>query len=333
MVTFPRHIILAISLTSGLVIYGTLGFLFIVDLNLIDSIYMTLITITTIGFNEIGQWDSGDRLFVISLMIFSFVLFGFAVSVLPTFIAEYFFVENFLWSKQGKMIKRLSNHVIVCGYGGNAEAVVERLTRHKTPFVIVEQSSEVIADLKKDYPDYLVVKGNATEDETLDQVSLDKAKAVITTLPSDADNLFIVLSVRQKNEHITIISRCSQESSGKKMKLAGANNTIMPDRLGGGYMAMLVATPDVVEFMGQLNTNGINNDILLQQVHVDDRIVGKSIKNIDFRKTTGCNVIGYKDKHGEYIINPDPETILDLGTSLIVLGYREQIQSLESAFV
>lgn len=324
---------LAILLLVGLITYGTLGFMFFVDLSFIDSLYATLITITTTGFGEVGgSWGTTGRLFTMSLILFSVILFGFAVSILPTFIAEYFFVNNFFSSKQKKMLKSLHNHVIICGYGSNAKSAIERLTKHRTPFLIIEHSPKVIEEIRREHADFLVIEGDATEDETLEKVKLDKALAVITTLPSDADNLFIVLSARQKNRSIKIISRSSQEGTIKKMKLAGADNVIMPDKLGGGYMAMLIATPDVVEFMNQLNANSDDSDINLQQVNVDETLVGKSIKEVNLRKLTGCNVVGYKTTKGEYLINPNPNMILENNTSLIVLGTHEQIRTLKSTF-
>ena len=328
----PKHT-LAIFLVAGLILYGTFGYMFVVDLSFIDAVYTTLTTITTVGFGEVGgPWSASARGFAISLILFSFVLFTFAVSVLPTFIAEYVFVKNFFSSKQKKMLKNLHKHVIICGYGSNAKAAVTRLSKHRSPFLIIENDSKVIEEARRENPQLLIIEGDATEEETLEKVKLSQARAIITTLPSDADNLFIVLSVRQMNSHIKIISRSSHESTVRKMKLAGANNVIMPDRLGGGYMAMLVATPDIVEFMNQLNSNPDDNNIHLQQVDVDENLVGKSIKETDLRSLTGCNVIGYKATDGEYVINPSPNMVLENNTSLIVLGTHEQIRSLTNTF-
>ena len=163
---------------------------------------------------------------------------------------------------------------------------------------------------------------------------LERAKSLITALPSDADNLFVVLSARQFNRDFIIISRASNESSYGKLKIAGATNVIMPDKLGGAHMASLVVTPDLVEFVDRLTIAG-DEKANLEEISVNElpqEYVSKTILDLDLRKKTGCSVIGFKTKEGDYIINPNSKTALESDTHLIVLGNKEQILKLRELF-
>ena len=199
-------------------------------------------------------------------------------------------------------------------------------------FVIIERDKEIIERFQEGNLPF--VYGNANEDETLYQAGIEKADTLISALPSDADNLFVVLSARQINKKMNIISRASQETSYNKLKLAGANNVILPDRIGGDHMASLVVVPDLVEFIDNLGIVGERN-INVEEIKVEqlyDVSTIKTIRELDLRRKTGCNVIGFKDEKGEYLVNPEADTKLILGSKIIVLGRPEQIQKLNSEY-
>ncbi|WP_371132975.1 TrkA family potassium uptake protein [Lutibacter sp.] len=176
----------------------------------------------------------------------------------------------------------------------------------------------------------LYVEGDATSDNALNKAQINKANSLISALPSDADNLFVVLSARQMNKDIIIISRASNESSCNKLKIAGANNIIMPDKIGGMHMALLVVTTDLVEFVEKLTIleEGSTN---LEEISVNDlppEFLNKTIRDLDLRRRTGCSVIGFKTAKNEYIINTESEIILTKDFNLIVLGQPNQIKKL-----
>jgi voltage-gated potassium channel len=178
------------------------------------------------------------------------------------------------------------------------------------------------------------VIGNANEDETLMTAGVDRAACFISALPNDADNLFVVLSARQLNRSMNIISRASNESSYDKLKFAGANNVILPDKIGGDHMASLVVVPGLMEFIDNLSIVG-KSDINIEEVAVEKLYnTGKqrTIKDLDLRRNTGCTVIGYKDENGEYIVNPEAELKLAPNSKIIVLGRPEQIEALNSTY-
>jgi voltage-gated potassium channel len=181
----------------------------------------------------------------------------------------------------------------------------------------------------------LVLEGDATHDEILERAGIKKAKALITTLPVDADNLFIVLSARTLNPEITIISRASEDNSDKKLKLAGANNVIMPDRIGGAHMASLVMKPDVMEFVDFITGQGGEN-IRLEEItfeNISSKFQNKTIRELEVRNKSGANIIGFKTAEGEYIINPSADTQIIPDAKLFVLGTTEQIVRLKELFV
>ena len=180
----------------------------------------------------------------------------------------------------------------------------------------------------------MFIDGDATDDESLLKAGVENAQNLITALPSDADNLYVVLSSRQLNQKMTIVSRATNESTQKKLKIAGADNVIMPDKLGGEHMASLVVTPDLVEFVNRISLDG-ENSANLEEIAVEDlpkEYLLKSIRDLDLRQKTGCSVIGFVTGEGDYIINPSSDMILKAKSNLILLGSPDQILKLKELF-
>jgi voltage-gated potassium channel len=294
---------------------------------------MTVITITTVGFGEVQPLDDTSKIFTIFLILNSVVIVGYALTIITEFILSRNNIEELKQKKMQKKIDGLNNHIIICGYGRNGKQAATKLLAHKQPFVIVEKNKDIIEKFEAD--DMPFVFGNANEDEVLLQAGIERASSLISALPNDADNLFVVLSARQMKKDLRIISRASQETSYEKLKLAGANNVILPDRIGGDHMASLVVVPDLIEFIDNLAIVGESN-INIEEVQVEklyDPNTGiKSIIDLDLRHKTGCTVIGFKSGAGEYIVNPEGELKLIPGSKVIVLGRPEQIKKLNTVF-
>jgi voltage-gated potassium channel len=181
---------------------------------------------------------------------------------------------------------------------------------------------------------FLCIQGDCTQDELLLKTGINNARALITTLPIDADNLFVVLTARSINPKLTIISRASDDNSDKKLKIAGANNVIMPDRIGGAHMASLVIKPDVIEFLDHITGQGGPN-INLEEIvfsELPEHLRNHTIKDLEVRNKSGANIIGFKTAHGEYVINPSAETKIIPGAKLFVLGTPEQVGKLREIF-
>ncbi|MEH6535456.1 MAG: potassium channel protein [Psychroserpens sp.] len=329
---FRNKIYTAISLLSLIILIGVAGFKSMANYSWVDSIYMTVITITTVGFKEVHPLDDNGKIFTILLILASVVILGYAIAVITEYILS---KNNFEELKQRKMQKKIDgfkNHIIICGYGRNGKQAAKKLLAYKKPFVVIEKNKVTIDKFQSEMVPF--VFGNANEDEVLFQAGIDRASTLISALPNDADNLFVVLSARQINGKMSIISRASQETSYQKLKLAGANNVILPDRIGGDHMASLVVVPDLIEFIDNLSIVGETN-INIEEIAVDKLYKSseiKTIRDLDLRKKTGCTVIGFKDDQGDYIVNPEADLKLVPNSKVIVLGRPEQIQKLNSLY-
>ncbi len=322
---------MAVTLLLSVLLIGVLGYRFISGYSWIDAVYMTTITVSTVGFNEVGPLDTQDRIFTVFLIISSVFILGYTISV----ISEYMIGRNslqLLKKKQvKKKIKNFSNHIIVCGYGRNGMQAAERLRAYNKPFVIVERNKEIV----EKYEDIeLFIEGDVNDDKILQEAGIERAQFLIVTMPDDAANLFVVLSARQMNKKLFIISRASLVTSQKKLLLAGANKVIMPDKIGGDHMASLVVMPDLITFMDKLSTEG-EHTTNIEEVPIEnfsDKLDCNTLRDLDLRKKTGCTAIGYIAPDGKYIINPEADMELLPKSKVIVLGRPEQIRKLNEMF-
>lgn len=329
---FKTKIYTAIFLLVVILSIGVLGYRFISNYSWIDAVYMTVITLTTVGFGEVIPLDYNSKIFTIFLILASVVIMGYALSIITEYILSKNNFEELKYKKMQKDINSLKNHVVICGYGRNGKQAAIKLLTHKKSFVVIEKDRDLEERLRLDNVPYII--GNANEDEVLMQAGVDRASNFISALPNDADNLFVVLSTRQINKNIHIISRASNESSYDKLKFAGANNVILPDKIGGDHMASLVVVPGLMEFLDNLSIVG-KSSINVEEVAVEklfSKQKVKTIRDLDLRKKTGCTVIGYKDENGEYIVNPEAELELAPHSKIIVLGRPEQIKALNSTY-
>ena len=326
------RIYFAIALVLAVLLVGVVGYRLIADYTWVEALYMTVITMATVGFKEVRPLDSNAQIFTVFLILASVFILGFAISV----ISEYVLSRNSLQLLKKKRVKNkikdLSKHVILCGYGRNGMEAAERLKEYKQPFVIIERDKEIIERYEEEI---LFIEGDANDDQVLKEAGIERAQYLIAALPDDAANLFVVLSARQLNKNLFIISRASLVTSQKKLHLAGADKVIMPDKIGGSHMAALVVMPDLITFMDKLSTEG-EHTTNLEEVPIEDfkdQIDCNSLRDLDLRKKTGCTIIGYIAPDGEYIINPEADLQLQAKSKIIVLGRPEQIDKLNEMFL
>lgn len=322
----------AAILFLGAILLGVLGYTYLFDFSFIDGLYMTIITITTVGFSEVNPLTDGGKLFTIFLILTSISIYGYVVTVVSEFLSNSNLMEELKKNKMLKKINALEGHTIVCGYGRNGRQAAAKLNNFKKSCVVIERSPELLKEIEEE--GFYFIEGDATDDDSLLEAGVENAENLITALPSDADNLYVVLSARQLNAKLNIVSRANNESSQKKLKIAGANNVIMPDKLGGDYMASLVVTPDLVEFVNRISLDG-ESSANLEEISVEDlpeKYLLKSIRELDLRRTTGCSVIGFITGNGEYIINPSSDMILEPKSNLILLGRPDQIAKIKKLF-
>lgn len=299
--------------------------------SVLDALYMTVITVTTIGYKEVEPLSDAGKIFNIILIISSFGTFTYAIAKLTQFLISGEMAAYFKNRKLMQAIQHLHDHVIICGFGRNGQQAAKTFMAHKLPFVVIESNNNNIDQWLHDDASLIYINGDATEDEMLIKAGISKAKALVITLPEDADNVFIVLSARSLNPRLQIISRASQTGSAAKLMKAGANNVIMPDKIGGTHMATLVSKPDVIEFIDYLSGEE-GESINMESVdysRLPPEIRDRSLQVIMAWKKTGVNCIGIKNSDGKFVINPPEDTIIKKGMKVIVLGTRQQINDMQ----
>lgn len=325
-----REIYIALGLLLTVITIGVFGYMIIEKFSFTEAFFMTIITVATVGFREVKSLDTAGMYFTIFLIITSFGIFAYAVSTLTRYVVTGAIGHYYKSRKVRNKIQQLKDHVIICGFGRNGRQAVSELMDHDVPIIVVENSESTMEKILEN-PDLLYVHGDATQDEVLGMCQAEKAKALITTLPIDADNLFVVLTARELNPNMTIISRASNENSYIKLKRAGATNIIQPDRIGGQRMAKLVAQPDVVEFLDYIMLQSAEN-VTLEEVNCNKLhscFEGRSIRELDIRNESGANIIGLKRFDNSFIINPLPEIQLSSLDKIFVLGTPNQVERLK----
>ncbi len=330
---FQNKITGAILLLLLVFLLGIFGFRLMYSYTWIDAIYMTVITITTVGFGELHPMSASEKIFTSFLILSSIFIVGYAIKVISEYILSKSNIGNIRYKKVQEKIDHLHGHIIVCGFGRNGQQAVHKLEAYNQDYVVVEKNEAIVERFYDE--NHLFVQGNANEDETLLRAGIERASTLICALPSDADNLFVVLSARQMNKDLKIISRATEETSYQKLKLAGANNVIMPDRIGGEHMASLVVVPDLVEFLDNLTVSGEEDSINVEQIPFEKVCPSgkeQAIRDLDLRRKTGCSIIGYKTPEGEYIVNPEPSLVLKKDSKLILIGRPNQIESLKQLY-
>jgi voltage-gated potassium channel len=306
---------------------GTAGYVLLEGYTVFEAFYMTVITVSTVGYHEVRPLSTAGRLFNVLLIAASLTTTAYAITMLTRYVVDGEINRYFKNRRMMTAINHLENHVILCGYGRNGKQSAETLLQHKVPFVVIEISGEHIEQDILDGKKLLYIKGDATEDETLIRAGIHKARALISALPEDADNVFIVLTARSVNKDIQIISRASHAGSVPKLKKAGADNVILPDKIGGTHMATLVTKPDVIEFIDYLSGSE-GESIHLEAVGYETlpaHLKDKSLKEIMAWRKTGVNCLGVKSAEGKFVINPPDSITITGGMKVIVLGTREQI--------
>ncbi len=317
--TYFKGLLIPLGLFLLLILVGIIGYVAIEGYSFMEALYMTVITVGTVGFMEVRELSTAGRLFTVFIILVNIGAFTFFVTYVTRYLLDGEFIRQYKRLKMDSAIKQLHNHVIVCGFGRNGTECAHVLHENHIPFVVVEEKNEIPDGLPFEVTYFM--KGDATKDEILLEAGIERARAIIATMPIDADNLFTVLTARQLNQGITIISRASQDSSVNKLRVAGANNVIMPDKIGGAHMATLVMIPDVVELLSLMTTRNTDEFKVAEIMATKSAALG----DIDLWRQTGCTVLGVKN-HNNYSINPAPDYFLNQGERIIIMGSEKQIE-------
>jgi voltage-gated potassium channel len=314
-----------------IIFFGIIGYMVIEKFSFVEALYMTTIAVTTTGFTEVHPLSNLGRLFTTFLLIFSWAAFALIITRITQYIISGEINKYFKTRRMMTNIEKLNRHIIICGFGRNGQQAAHTLKIHNEPFVVIENNDEMLDKILTEHADLLYVRGDSTDDDVLIKAGIHRAKALIITLPIDAENLFVVLSAKALNQKLQIISRASQTTSIEKLKKAGADSVIMPDKIGGAHMATLVSKPDVVEFIDYLSGEegeSINMESVAYE-RLPQEIKDSSLHNIMGWKKTGVNCIGIKTPDGKFVINPPEDILITPGMKVIVLGTRQQIEKMK----
>ena len=321
-----KFLIPAIVIIS-VITYGTVGYMIIEGWNFIDSLFMTVITLTTVGYNEIHEMDQAGRIFSIVLILSGVGAMFYALSVGAKILLEGEIRDILGRKRLNKKIENLKNHYIVCGFGRMGSIICNELMQTKSPFVVIESSSELLASMDADI---LSLQGDATQDSILKQAGIDKAKGLISVLSSDANNLYVVLSARGLNPNLRIVARASEEGAEQKLIRAGADSVVSPYYIGGLRIAHTLIKPAVVDFI-EFATRSENLELQMEEVKVkdDSHILDHRLDDCGIRKDLGVIIVAIKRDSGKMEFNPTSTCVIRQGDTLVVLGETRQLQELE----
>ena len=328
---FLQRLLFPLLYLHIIIVIGIVGYMAIEKYTLLEAVYMTTLGITTVGFHEVRPLSHVGQLFTIALLVSSWVALAFVLARITQFVISGEINQYFKTRKLMQSIDKLSNHVVVCGFGRNGRQAAHTLQVHNVPFVVIEKNEAAFEEYIAEHPEVLFMLGDGTDDDNLRKAGVERAKALISALPDDADNVFIVLSARALNPGIQIISRASNSNTMPKLKKAGADNVILPDKIGGTHMATLVSKPDVIEFIDYLSGEegeSINVESVPYE-ELPENIRDKSLHDVMGWKKTGVNCIGIKNSEGKFVINPPQDTVISKGMKVIVLGTRQQIERMK----
>jgi voltage-gated potassium channel len=320
-----------IILSSGILLIltgGTLGFVWIEHYSLFDAFYMTLITVTTVGYAEVHPLSFYGRIFNSFLIFFGVTMMLLAVGGMTQVIIELELTQYFGKRRTTKMINKLQDHIIVCGYGRVGRGAAHELQRAGVPFLIVDKSEERVEWAMRD--GMLAVLADATDDETLKHAGIMRAKGLIATLQSDADNLFVILSAKALKPSLQVSARVASEQSEKKMRLAGADHVFAPYDMTGNRMAQVMLKPHVFQFI-DFTTKGMGLDVGIEQLSVpaSSEFASKTLAESKIRSELGVIVLAIRKPDGGMQFNPPAEAEITAGDYLIVMGEAASLRKLE----
>lgn len=328
MILTPRlkRVLISFLMVVGSILIGVAGYTSISGYSLGDAFYMSMITLSTVGFGEVLPLDTAGRIFTAFYILLNIGIFAYAISALSSFLLEGELNKILKNYQSEKEMSKLKDHVIVCGYGRNGKKAAEELSVSGKTFVVIEKDPNMGEELSKLEEGAFII-GDATLDAVLEKAGIDRAECIISTLPNDSENVFITLTAKELNPKVLIISRANEENSEKKLYRAGAHHVVMPDTLGGLHMARLLTKPYVIEFLDLLSGAG-KEKLMLEEIPYADlkaEFKDQSIRDLDIRRFTGATIIAVKDNVEGFIFNPNSTLNIRDNNVLILLGTEREI--------
>ncbi len=311
-----------------MLVIGTVGFVLIERYPVFDAFYMTIITVSTVGYAEIHPLSAAGRIFNSFLILFGVTILLLAVGAMTQTIIELELNQFFGKRRIKAMIDKLEGHIILCGYGRVGRGAADELRHAGVPFVVVDSNDAKVEMAMK--AGMLAVLADASRDETLLDVGIARAKGLIATLSSDADNLFVILTAKTLNPKLQLSARIAEESSEQKMRRAGADFVFAPYNSTGHRMAQSIIRPHVQQFI-DFTTRNMGLEVGIEQVRVEQEspYAGKSLAEMQIRRDTGVIVLAIRRADGQMFFNPPAEAVIAGGDHLIAMGEPQGLRRLE----
>ncbi len=321
-----RRLWMGTGAVAGVLVVGTVGYL-LLGFSLIEALYQTVTTVTTVGFREVQPLSHAGQFFTMALILVGVATVLYTFSLLMGALIEGQVRELLGRRRMERQISRMSDHVIVCGFGRVGRKIAEYVSKAGQKVVVVDRDAQRLIPVP-----YPVVVGEATEDRVLCEAGIQRARVLVTALTTDADNLFVTLSGRSIRPDLFIVARARVEDSEDKLSRAGANRVVNPQSIGGQRMAAFVLQPHVAEFLDVVMHDG-TLEFRLEELAVPpgSPLAGASLRHAQIRDRTGALILALRGRDGSFTTNPTPETVLAAGQILIAIGTEAQLKSLAQA--
>jgi voltage-gated potassium channel len=324
----PRHLIRVASLLIGILMFGTLGYMIIERWHFLDALYMTVITITTVGYGEIRTVSEVGRVFTIALIFFGMGTMAYMLGIVAQAMVEFHMSSILGRKKLGLKLRSIKDHYIICGYGRIGRIISLELKSKGIPMVVVDHNLESKTGLDQDKILYYIID-DATSEDVLLEAGIDRAKGLVAVVTSDADNLFITMTARLLNPGLFILARADEEHTQKKLLRAGANRVAQPYRIGGQKMAQSIVRPAVTDFL-ELTVHDKDIELKMEELLVGDRssLKGLTLQASGIRQEMNVMIVGISKKDGEMTFNPSSQSRIESGDTLIALGHKNDLKRL-----
>ena len=327
--TKTRNLIFAAVMLFLVVSMGTAGYMILEKWNFLDSLYMTVITLTTVGFSEVHPINEQGRILTMTILVSGLGVVGYLVGTLTQILVEGQLLRIMGRKKLERQIEKLKDHIIICGYGRVGRIICEEIYRSKpTPLVVIDNNSTVTSKIEEDGHLYLL--GDATEEQCLLRAGIRSAKGLATALDSEADNVYITLTAKGLKPSLFIIARAGRIGSEKKLLQAGANHVVSPHQIGGYRMAQALLRPNVTEFI-DFATHDPGAGMGMEEIPVrpNSKLTDVALVDSGIRKELDLIIVAIKKVDGTMLFNPASHTTIQIGDTLIALGQRSSLIKLE----
>ena len=319
-------------LLGAFLVVTAVGYRLLGQRNWLDALYMVVITISTVGYTEHSTLQPAEKLFTIVVIATGITLAAYTIGGMIQMMTEGEIARALGVLRQERQMEQLRDHVVLCGYGRMGQMVAQHLRRHNVPLVVVDHSADRVSEAQG--AGLLALLGNAVEEEVLKRAGLQRAKTLVTALPSDAENVFITLTARNLNKRLRIIARGEHFSTRQKLIQAGADRVILPAAIGAQQIAYMILRPYTVELLELVTTPGMI-DYHLDELQVPEKsgLVGQRIQQVDARRRYGLLIVAVRRAQGEMHFNPGPDLVFHQGDTIIVMGKHDDLERFRKDYI